>query len=213
MRRLWAIVLLAAWGLAGADNTLIPPNQVVENTANAVARSIEGRQDELAANPKALYQVVNDTFLPVFDTDYAGRLVLGKHWRDATPDQRKRFIDTFYDFLLRSYAKAVLKFRRDNIRILPGQDAGADAEKAVVKTEMKLPDGTVLPVNYTLHKTDKGWLAYDVQIEGISYVQNYRNQFSAEIGANGIEAVITRLQNDAAKVDQQVSGAGPAKAK
>lgn len=200
MRFLAAIVLslTCLTGLAFADART--PDQIVRETADTLSARIDGRQKQLEANPPELYKLVDEIFLPVFDTDYAGRLVLGKHWRTATPAQRQQFIDTFYDFLLRSYARYVLRFERDKVRILPDPAGFQDPKRAVVKTEMQLEDGTKLPVHYSLHQTKDGWRAYDVRIEGISYVQNYRNQFNAEIGAKGIDAVIARLKSDAAKV-------------
>ena len=191
-----AVCLLASFASAETRQ----PEQIVQETAESLAAHIDGHQQQLAANPPELYKLVGDIFLPVFDTDYAARLVLGKHWRTATEAQRKQFIDTFYDFLLRSYARYVLRFERDKVRILPNRAGPADPERAIVRTEMQLADGTKLPVDYSLHPTKDGWRAYDVRIEGISYVQNYRNQFNAEIGAKGIDAVIARLKADTAKL-------------
>jgi phospholipid transport system substrate-binding protein len=209
--RILATVLLSALtaGAVHAAPDTRTPDQLVRETADTLAARIEGRQAELAANPTALYQLVGEIFLPVFDTDYAGRLVLGKHWRTATPVQRQKFIDAFYDFLLRSYARYVLRFEKDKVKILPNQAASPDPKRAVVRTEMQLADGTRLPVNYSLYQTPTGWRAFDVRIEGISYVQNYRNQFNAEISAKGIDAVIARLQADAARLGTAL----PAKAK
>ncbi|MEZ5565812.1 MAG: ABC transporter substrate-binding protein [Gammaproteobacteria bacterium] len=82
--------------------------------------------------------------------------------------------------------------------MLPGQAGELDPRRTIVKTEMQLSDGKKLPVYYSMHKVKEGWRAFDVRIEGISYVQNYRNQFSAEIGAKGLDAVIARLKADAA---------------
>jgi phospholipid transport system substrate-binding protein len=196
------LLTLAALAPPGGSAAADPraPDQIVRETADTLAARIEGRQKQLADNPPELYKLVDEVFLPVFDTDYAGRLVLGKHWRTATPVQRQEFIDTFYDFLLRSYARYVLRFERDKVRILPGPGTPPDPKRAVVKTEMQLEDGTRLPVHYSLHQTPAGWRAFDVRIEGISYVQNYRNQFNAEIAAKGIDAVIARLRKDAANV-------------
>lgn len=184
------------------------PDQVVTETAETLAQRIEGQQARLSANPAELYKLVDEVFLPVFDTDYAGRLVLGKHWRTATAEQRKNFIDTFYDFLLRSYARYVLRFERDKVKILPSTGAVPDPKNTVVKSVMQLDDGTSLPVNYSLHQTSDGWRAFDVRIEGISYVQNYRNQFNAEIKAKGIDAVIARLKADAAKLETSTATTG-----
>lgn len=185
------------------------PEQLVQETADTLAARIDGRQQQLAANPPELYKLVDEVFLPVFDTRYAGQLVLGKHWRTATPAQRQQFIDTFYDFLLRSYARYVLRFEKDKVRILPGPAGATDPARAVVRTEMQLADGTRMPVNYSLRHGKEGWRAYDVRIEGISYVQNYRNQFNAEIGAKGIDAVIARLKADAARVSTSPVGSDP----
>lgn len=193
-----ALGFVAAPAMAIADSRT--PDQIVRQTADTLSARIEGRQKQLAANPPELYKLVDEIFLPVFDTVYSGRLVLGKHWRTATPAQRQQFIDTFYDFLLRSYSRYVLRFEKDKVHILPPTPGEPDPKRAVVRTEMQLEDGTKLPVHYSLHQTRDGWRAYDVRIEGISYVQNYRNQFNAEIGARGIDAVIARLKADAARM-------------
>lgn len=209
MKILATLGLLLLSMLAQADTRT--PEQVVTETAETLARHVEGQQAHLEANPADLYKLVDEIFLPVFDTDYAGRLVLGKHWRTATPEQRQKFIDTFYDFLLRSYARYVLRFERDKVKILPGTGAVPDPKNTVVRSIMQLNDGTSLPVNYSLRQTKDGWRAFDVRIEGISYVQNYRNQFNAEIAAKGIDAVIARLQADAAKLGSSLeSSAKPA---
>ncbi|MDH4022613.1 MAG: ABC transporter substrate-binding protein [Gammaproteobacteria bacterium] len=206
MRMLTGLTLCMLAAVATADSRT--PEQVVRETADVLAQRIEGRQQQLEENPAELYKLVDDVFLPVFDTDYAGRLVLGKHWRKATPAQRQEFIDAFYDFMLRSYAKYVLRFEKDSVQFLPGAPGAPDPRRTVVKTEMKLADGTKLPVFYSLRQTKEGWRAFDVRIEGISYVQNYRNQFSAEIGTNGIDAVIARLKRDAANVTTSPPVAG-----
>ncbi|MBL8200672.1 MAG: ABC transporter substrate-binding protein [Chromatiales bacterium] len=199
-----ALSLCCLTSLAASDTRT--PDQIVRQTADTLSARIDGRQKQLEANPPELYKLVDEIFLPVFDTDYAGRLVLGKHWRTATPAQRQQFIDTFYDFLLRSYSRYVLRFEKDKVRILPAPAGTPDPQRAVVRTEMQLEDGTKLPVHYSLHQTKDGWRAYDVRIEGISYVQNYRNQFSAEIGAKGIDAVIARLKSDAERVTTKPVG-------
>jgi phospholipid transport system substrate-binding protein len=193
------LALVLAGGAAGAA-TGQTPNQVVETTANELARRIEGRQAELEKNPEALYALVNDVFLPVFDTDYAARLVLGRHGRSATPAQRQAFIDAFYDFLLRSYARYVLRFEKDKVKILPPGRSQPGGDRALVLTKMALGDGKQIPVDYSLRQTPDGWKAFDVRIEGVSYVQNYRNQFDAEIAQKGLDAVIARIRADSAKV-------------
>ncbi len=194
-----AAAVLVGAGVASADPQPTA-QQVVEGAVTKIARQLDGRRDQLAADRKELYTLIDRELLPDFDTDYAGRLVLGKAWRDASPAQRKRFVDAFYNFLLRSYASAVLKFDQKNFKILPQRTPPSDG-RTVVDTEMRMPDGNTVPVSYSMHETPAGWKAYDVRIEGISYVQNYRNQFNAEVAARGLDAVIERLERDTADID------------
>lgn len=196
-----SLALLAGAALAAPGQT---PNQIVEATASELARRIEGRQAELEKNPEALYALVNEVFLPVFDTDYAARLVLGRHGRTATPAQRQAFIDAFYDFLLRSYARYVLRFEKDKVKILPPGRSQPGGDRALVLTRMVLADGKQIPVDYSLRQTPDGWKAFDVRIEGVSYVQNYRSQFDAEIAQKGLDAVIARIRADAANVGTDI---------
>lgn len=192
-----SLVLTLAWATAVAEDTA---QQVVEKTVTDIAAQIEARRPELTANKRELYALIDRELLPKFDTEYAGRLVLGKSWRTATPEQRQRFVDVFYNFLLRSYATAVLKFDQTKIRVFPARVPPRDG-RTVVETEMRMPDGSLVPVHYAMHSTPGGWKAYDVRIEGVSYVQNYRNQFNAEVAARGIDALIARLERDTADID------------
>ena len=195
-------LVLALLVAAGSATAAPAPtaHEVVAYAVTRMARQLDSRRQELEGNRKELYALIDHELLPQFDTDYAGRLVLGKSWRSATPEQRKRFVDAFYNFLLRSYSSAVLKFDQNNFRILPPRAPPQDG-RTVVDTEMRMPDGSTVPVSYSMHETPAGWKAYDVRIEGVSYVQNYRNQFNAEVAAKGLDALISRLERETADID------------
>jgi phospholipid transport system substrate-binding protein len=124
-------------------------------------------------------------------------LVLGPHSRKASTEQKRRFTDALYNFLLRQYATGLLEFTSDRLNILPYKGA-ADATRATVRTEVYLDDGTEVPVYYKLRLTDEGWKVYDVTVENISYVKNFRTQFGAEIQARGLDALIERLEAEVA---------------
>jgi len=171
------------------------PHQVIESAAHSMADKMRGRKNYLNENRKELYALINEILVPHFDMRYAGYLVLGKYWKTVSREQRYRFIDVFYEFLLQSYATGVLKFNGDAITVHPAEVAG-NGNRAVIKTEMHMDDGAMVPVNYSLRKSGDEWRVYDVRIEGVSYIQNYRNQFNAEISATGINAVIKRLQGE-----------------
>jgi len=168
------------------------PTQLIETSANAMTRELEARRAELRKDPAKLAELVDRLLLPYFDVDHAARLVLGKHWRTASAAQRERFIDAFYGSLMSNYGDALLEFTGDQIRVLPSNVA-ADAVSAVVRTEVRRSNGTRVPVNYSLRKTESGWKVWDVVIEGISYVKSFREDFGAEIDQKGLDAVIDRL--------------------
>jgi phospholipid transport system substrate-binding protein len=158
-----------------------------------------------AKDPAKLDALVANVLLPNFDSEYSARLVLGQTWRTATPDQRKRFVDAFYHSLLRNYGTALLNFTADKFVILPYKGDPADTT-ATVRTEVKKSSGENVPVNFSLRKTESGWKAWDVVIEGISYVKSFRTDFGAEIQQKGLDEVINRLEADG-KV--RANGAAP----
>ena len=169
------------------------PNQLIETAANTMITELDTRRADFRKNPDRLYSLVERVLLPHFDVDYAGRLVLGKHYRAATPEQRKRFIDAFYGSLMGNYGDALLEFTGDRIKVLP-TPTPADATAAVVRTEVKRSNGEKIPVNYVLRKGEQGWKAWDVVIEGVSYVKSFREDFGAEIDQKGLDEVIERLE-------------------
>jgi phospholipid transport system substrate-binding protein len=173
------------------------PSQLIESSANILLAGIDKRRAEFRKDPTGLYQLVESTLLPNFDTPYAAQLVLGPHWRNATADQRKRFVDAFYKSLLYTYGDAMVDFTGDRLKVFPTK-VGPEATKATVRTEIKRSNGTKVAVNYSLRKVNGVWKAWDVVIDGISYVKSYREDYGAEVQAKGLDAVITSLESKAA---------------
>jgi phospholipid transport system substrate-binding protein len=169
------------------------PSQLIESAANIMLTEISARRAEFRKDPTGLYKLVDDVLLPHFDVNHAARLVLGRHWASATPQQRQRFVDAFYRSMLNNYGDALVDFTGDRIKVLPYKGDPA-AKTASVRTTVKRSNGQLVPVNYSLRLTDKGWKAWDVVIEGISYVKSFREDFGAEIDQKGIDAVIQRLE-------------------
>ena len=169
------------------------PQELMESVAQSMLKDLEANREALRNDPAALRALVDKHLLPHFDTDYAGQLVLGKHWREASPAQRKRFVDAFYQSLMRNYGEALLDFTADRMKILPFKGDPA-AKSATVRTLVRRDNGQQVPVNYSLRKSPSGWKAWDVTIEGISYVKNYRNDIGAEVAQKGLDSVIQRLE-------------------
>jgi phospholipid transport system substrate-binding protein len=169
------------------------PGQLIDTAAKAMLSDLDAHRAEYRKDPAKINALVDRVLLPHFDTEYSGRLVLGKHWNTATPEQRQRFVTAFYHALLKSYGTALLDFTGDRLKVFPYKGEPA-ATSATVRTVVRKDDGNTVAVNYSLHRTDKGWMAWDVIIEGISYVKSFRDDFGAEIDQKGVDGLITRLE-------------------
>jgi phospholipid transport system substrate-binding protein len=173
----------------------LTPQELVESSAKRMLAELDKNRAMYKGDPAKLDALVGNVLLPYFDTDYAARLVLGQSWRTATPEQRKRFVDAFYHSLLRNYGAALVDFTGDRFIVLPYKGDPSDTT-ATVRTEVKRATGDKVPVNFSLHKTPEGWKAWDVVIEGISYVKSFRTDFASEIQQKGLDDVITRLEKE-----------------
>ena len=173
------------------------PSQLIESSANILLSDIDKNRAAYRKDPTGLYKVVGETLLPNFDTAYAAQLVLGPHWRNASAEQRKRFVDAFYNSLLYTYGDAMVDFTANRLKVFPTK-ADAAADKATVRTEITRSNGTKVAVNYSLRKVNGAWKAWDVVIDGISYVKSYREDYGAEVQQKGLDAVIQRLESKAA---------------
>jgi phospholipid transport system substrate-binding protein len=190
-------------GVCAADTPAAPtaapsalgPQELVENSAKRMLVELDANRPMYAKDPAKLDALVANVLLPNFDTEYAARLVLGQTWRTATPEQRKRFVDAFYHSLLRNYGAALVDFTADRFVILPYKGDPNDTT-ATVRTEVKRSTGDKVPVNFSLRKVDGVWKAWDVVIEGISYVKSFRTDFGSEIQQKGLDEVINRLETD-----------------
>jgi phospholipid transport system substrate-binding protein len=170
------------------------PSEVVQAAAQGMLGELDKDRDAYRRDPARVGKLVDKYLLPHFDTEFAARMVLGAHWRTATPEQRQRFIDAFYHSLLSNYGSALGNFTADRLKIFPTR-GDPDPKNTTVRTEVKRENGDRVSVNYYLHKTAQGWKAWDVVIDGISYVNSYRTDFGEQLEAQGIDAVIKRLES------------------
>jgi phospholipid transport system substrate-binding protein len=175
------------------------PVQVVQAISDELSKAIEGHQQELKNNHEKLIGVIDSVFLPHFDIDYASILVLGQHAREATPEQRARFAKAFYNSITHRYAEGLLDYTRGRVKVLPFSGDLND-KRTIVRSQVTLDDGKTVAVDYAFRKDHDGnWKAYDVIIEGISYITNYRNQVDSEIRKVGMDKLITNLETQGDK--------------
>jgi phospholipid transport system substrate-binding protein len=189
-----------------AAPSTLGPQELVENSAKRMLQELDKNRAMYQKDPAKLDALVGNVLLPNFDTEYAARLVLGQTWRTATPEQRKRFVDAFYHSLLHNYGAALVDFTADRFIILPYKAEPNDIT-ATVRTEVKRESGDKVPVNFTLRKVDGVWKAWDVVIEGISYVKSFKTDFASEIQQKGLDEVINRLETEG-KVGPNSAAAG-----
>ena len=208
MLLLMAMFLGAACALPAFAAARQTPQQIVQSIADQLGTAIQGHQAELRQNPDQVIKIIDGIVLPHFDMDYASLLVLGRHAREATPAQRVAFARAFYNALTHRYAEGLVAYTRGSVKVLPAQGP-LDQRRTIVRTQVLLTSGKNLSVDYAFRKTASGeWKAYDVIIEGISYITNYRNQVDAEIQKEGIDGLIKRLQTQGAGAIDQMKQQG-----
>ena len=176
------------------------PDALVKRTAEDVMAIVKNDKDIQAGNQDKIFALAEEKILPNFNFDRVSRLVLGKNWTKATPDQKAAFQTEFRTLLLRTYATALSKYKNQTIEYKPLRLADG-ANTAAVKTVILQPGGQPIAVDYALEKHSDAWKVYDIVIEGVSLVTNYRGQFTQEIRQNGLDSLIKKLadKNSAAK--------------
>jgi phospholipid transport system substrate-binding protein len=198
MRRLTIAAVLIALGLAAGPTWAATPVEVITEAVELLTVGLDTRKDEFVADEDALYAFIDGILLPRFDREFAAGAVLGKHWRTATDEQKSRFVEAFYSSLVHRYADGILEFDTGRVEILPYR--GAAKRTATVKTNVRLQDSTKIPVSYTLVNRDDQWRMFNVTIEGVSYVRNFKMELETQIRDSGLEKVIQRLETEAGLV-------------
>ncbi len=198
MSRFWqgagvlAILVTLSSGAVSADALEAgggDPVSIVKQTAGSVLHKLDDRRVEFEAQPELLREMVNSDLLPLIDLEYSARLILGKTSRGLSAQQITAFSDAMSHVLVNRYADGLLEFHSDEqIEVMPMK--GDNSEKLTrVRTRVKLQNGGYAPVDYAFHMTPGGWKAFDVTVEGISYVITFRNQIVPRVEADGIDKV------------------------
>jgi len=194
-RILLALALVFVTGSLHAQTTGDDPVSLVENTAGKLFAAVAKNQETYSADPKLLEELVHKDLLPVLDIDYSARLILGRTVRGMDEAKINEFATCMSNLLISRYSKGLMEFSsKIKLQVLP-QRGGLDEKLTRVRTRVTLPSGREAPVDYAFHKTAEGWKAFDVVVEGISYVTTYRNQIMPEVQDNGIDSVIERLNS------------------
>tara|TARA_B100000768_G_C11223631_1_gene351755 strand:- start:583 stop:1218 length:636 start_codon:yes stop_codon:yes gene_type:complete len=176
------------------------PQAIIKASSDQMQQALKDNKATIEKNPSFVYGLVNNILLPNFDFSKMSKLALGKNWRKASEAQRERFIGEFRLLLVRTYSTAMLEFIDGDIVFLPFR--GDLAKKRVkVKMEIARPGGPSIPMALSMFfNKQKKWMVYDVKIDGISLVTNYRSTFATEIRNNGMDKLIDNLSTRNQKV-------------
>ena len=169
------------------------PASLVERITGQIFADVTDNLEEYTANPEALEDLVRTDLMPLLDINYSARLILGRAGRGLSKEKIDEFATCMTNLLINRYSKGLLHFSsKIKLQVLP-QRGELNEKLTRVRTRVTLPEGGEAPVDYAFRKTPEGWKAFDVVVEGISYVTTYRNQIMPEVQANGIDSVIERL--------------------
>jgi phospholipid transport system substrate-binding protein len=176
------------------------PQALIQDATNEMLQSLKDNKQQLEEDPSVIYGLVQEILMPNFDFGKMSKLALGKNWRKASVEQRERFTEEFRLLLVRTYSTAMLEFTDEEINFLPFR---GDVAKKKVKVEMEIiqKGGPSIPMSLSMYlNKEEAWKVYDVKIDGISLVTNYRSTFATEIRNEGMDKLIDRLASRNEKV-------------
>lgn len=195
MRKFWsmpALLITLSMFFSAPVMAIQAPEDLVAKTTDEITSALRAEQDKIKANSQRLYEIVNKVVLPHFDFERMSRWALGKYWRKANKGERTQFIQEFRTLLVRTYAKALNDNYDKEIVMLPVRMRKGGKE-ATVRTEVQQSAGFPIPIDYKMYIKGDAWKVYDVSVDAISLVANYRTTFSKEIRKDGIPKLIARL--------------------
>jgi phospholipid transport system substrate-binding protein len=193
IRRQWFWLLLAGLLSLLAIAADLGPQQLVEQTTNEALARLQRDRAVIQKDPAKINDLLEDIVLPHFDFVRISAWTLGKYWRTASQTQKLRFIQAFRSLLVRTYGVALLDYTGQKITYLPLRDDPASGD-VTVRTEIHGISRYPVALNYRLYDNHGEWMVYDVKINGVSLVANFRTSYAGEIKQHGLDALINRLE-------------------
>ena len=186
------LFLLIFFNAASAQAQVLAPDALAKSVTEDVLAVIRADKDIQSGNQKKVLELVEAKVLPHFSFPHMTQLAMGRNWRAANPEQQKKLVVEFRTLLVRTYTTAFTQYKNQTVEYKPPRMAAGDTD-VVVQSLIKQNSGPPIAVDYSMEKTDSGWKVYNMKIEGISLVENYRNTFNTEVQKNGIDGLIATL--------------------
>lgn len=194
-------LLFTSHSLAATNPSIQPPDEMLKAATQKMLRSINEHRHEIKQSPEKLKSLVEQIISPHLDFIAASKMVMGKYWRRAEKEQKIKFIRQFRLLLLRFYSSALAEYLGSNDKVLNENLIHyfpinlKEGETAMtIRAEIQPESGKAIPIRYRVHLTRKGWKIYDVSVEGISMITTYKNNFASQFKTQGIDALITSLE-------------------
>ena len=184
-------VFCAAAVPTGAQG-MTPPDALAKSVTDEVLAVLRSDKDIQAGNQKKVVDLVEKKVLPHFNFVRMTQLAVGRHWREANPEQRKQLVGEFRTLLVQTYAATLAAYRDQTIEIRPLRMQPTDTD-VVVKSFINPSGGKPVTVDYKMQKSDDGWKVYDVVVGDLSLVQSYRGSFNTEVQKGGIDGLVKAL--------------------
>jgi phospholipid transport system substrate-binding protein len=191
MTKVFAFLGAAALALAAWAQSLAP-DQLVQKITDEVLAAIKSDKQLAAGDKQKALKLAEEKVLPYVDFEQATRLAVGRAWREATPEQKKRLVSEFRNMLVRTYSNAISAYQGQTLKVLPSRGK-QDPEETAVRTQFIRAGGQPLPIDFTMRKVGDTWKVYDITVEGVSLVMTYRSEFDAVVKQEGVDGLIKRL--------------------
>lgn len=204
MKRLIASILTACALCAGPLSAAeaLAPDILAKSVTDEVLAIIRADKEIQAGDQRRIHELVQSKVVPHFSFVRMTQLAMGRNWREASADQQKRMVEEFRTLLVRTYTSAFTQYKNQAVEYKRPRMTSGDTD-VVVQSIIKQPSGQPVAVDYSMEKTGGGWKVYNVKIEGVSMVENYRNTFNTEIQKNGIDGLIKALADRNRVLQQQ----------
>jgi phospholipid transport system substrate-binding protein len=201
-------VVILALGLTLASSTAGagPATDQVKASVDRVVGILQDPELRKPAKTAQRRAQIREVARQLFDFEEMSRRVLGRHWGPRSPEERKRFTELFTDLLESTYVSKIESYGGEKIVYLPEQ---ADGGQATVRSKLITEQGTEIPIDYRLHRTGERWAAFDVLVEGVSLVSNYRTQFNRIIAQESYGGLVKRLEQKSREVAEQLKTGKP----
>jgi phospholipid transport system substrate-binding protein len=186
---LWVLAFLLGCNVWAAQS----PEKVIEQTSQRMIDALGENEMAIKDDPTIVYDLIETIALPHFDVDYIVRLILGKHWRRATPDQRHRFKQAFQILVMNSYVSALREYSGEKVQILPPAGDQSEVRTLLVRS-LLLTESEPIEINYRMRKKNNEWKVIDFTVEGVSLILNYKHCFAEHIQAKGLAVLIDSIE-------------------